>query len=84
MRNIVFGMSEHTNCLSSTECSALIANKLVTSMLNRLVIFRNICIGTYYQMYATIINLKEFMNLRENKEGYMREFGGMKGKVKII
>lgn len=31
-------------------------------------------------MYVAIINKKEAMNLKESKENYMGEFGGIEGK----
>lgn len=35
-------------------------------------------------MYLITINKKEPMTLKESKEGYSGEFGGKKGKVKIM
>lgn len=35
------------------------------------VVFRNICVYTYRNNHVIPINKKEFMNLKDSKEGYM-------------
>lgn len=52
------------------------------------VVFRNICICIYIYTHicihiyvlVTTINKNEFMNLKDNREGYIEGLGGKRGK----
>lgn len=45
-------------------------------------IFRNVYVCACTYMHTVAINEKEAMNMKENKEGYIRDKEGEKGKYK--
>ena len=43
-----------------------------------------VCMYVYAYVHVTTINEKEAMNMNEWKQGYMRNFGGRKGKEEMM